>query len=270
MKLARISAGFLAGTLVLAGYAAGAGPSPGLDTGIGVTRPGGALRFIALRAGHGTLVEAVRVRGGRILRSRYLEGRYGVPLVTYGGDTGGLARRAPRLVLASATGRETTRFLVLDPRTLKVRARIALRGAFAFDALSPGGSVMYLLEFREGVNSVHYAVRAFNLDTRRLYPGAIVDRREPDEKMNGIPVTRVESGQGSWAYTLYARGEAKPFVHALDTLHRRAFCIDVPLPANTDWLWKVRMRMEPGRVVLVRKGETLASFDTKTFEVRRG
>jgi hypothetical protein len=267
MKLARISAGFLAGTLVLAGYAAGAGPSPGLDTGIGVTRPGGALRFIALRAGHGTLIEAVRVRGGRVMRSRYLEGRYGVPLVTYGGDTGGLARNAPRLVLASATGRQTTRFLVLDPRTLKVRARIALRGAFAFDALSPGGSVMYLLEFREALSSVRYAVRAFNLDTRRLYPGAIVDRREPDEKMTGLPLTRVGSDDASWAYTLYSRDSGGPFVHALHTTAREAFCIDLPLKVPDDQLGRVRMRVSVGKLTIRLRGKTLATIDTRTFEV---
>lgn len=268
MKLAPTFAAILAGALMVAGYAAGAGPSPGLDSGIGVKRPGGAVRFLALRAASGTLVAAVRVHGGQVVRSRYLKGHYGIPLVTYGGDTGGLARHAPRLVLASGAGPQATRFLILHPRTLKVRTRIVIRGAFAFDALSPDGSVMYLLQF--GADPGHYKVRTFNLDTLRLYPGVIVDRREPDEKMTGIPVTRVESADGSWAYTLYLRGEKRPFVHALDTVHRRAFCVDLPLPANAKWLWDVRMRMESKRVVLRHGRKTAASIDTKTFEVRPG
>jgi hypothetical protein len=271
MKIARTCAAMAAGALALAGYAAGAGPSPGLDAGIGVKRPGGDVRFLALAAGRGTLVEKVRVHGGRVVRSRYLKGHFGVPLVTYGGDTGGLARHAPRLVLASGAGGQGTRFLVLDPRTLKVRQRITLHGAYAFDALSPDGSILYLLQLRDLDNSVSYSVRAFDLDKQRFYRGAIVDRREPDEKMNGLPVTRMESGGGTWAYTLYSRTDKKPFVHALDTAHRRAVCIDLrSLPANVDWLWKVRMRMEAHRVVLVRGSKVLARIDTKTFEVSPG
>jgi hypothetical protein len=66
------------------------------------------------------------------------------------------------------------------------------------DALSPSGSLLYLLQYRGSPWAINasYAVRAYNLDTHRLYPGAIVDRREPDEKMTGQPVTRIDQKPG--------------------------------------------------------------------------
>ena len=76
-------------------------------------------------------------------------------------------------------------------------------------------------------------MRALNLNTRRLDAGAIVDRREPDEKMTGCCLTRVESRDGSWAYTFYSRTR-RPFVHALDMVHWRAFCVDVPERRRND------------------------------------
>ena len=50
---------------VLAGTALGAGPSPGIALGSpGVVSHDGTVRYLALRAGGGTLVEAVATRGG--------------------------------------------------------------------------------------------------------------------------------------------------------------------------------------------------------------
>jgi hypothetical protein len=254
-----------------AASADGGGPTPGLDYGTGVALPGAAVRFVAMPAGTGTLVEAIRVHGGQVLRARYLRGSYGVPTVTYGGDTGGLARNGRRLVLASNPVGPITHFLVVDPRTLKVRKRLVLRGRFAFDALSPGGSLMYLLQYlgQPTASGQRYAVRALDLNTARLYPGPIVDRREPDEKMNGIALTRVESDDGSWAYTLYSRTDNVPFVHALDTNHRRAFCVDVPWHGSTNALWRMRMQLNQNRLELRLGPTTVAYINTKTFEANR-
>ena len=254
--------------LALAGAAAGAGPSPGIVFGSpGVVSHDGKMRYLAIRAGGGTLVESVATHGGALRHSRYLRGSYGVPLVAYDGRTGGLARNGRRLVLYSS-GRSDTRFVVLDPATLRVRNRFNLRGNFGFDALSPDGSVMYLIQLKG--QSGDYAVRALNVATGRLYPGSIVDRREPDEKMTGIPMSRVGSGDGSWAYTLYSRPEKTPFVHALHTTHRAAFCIDLPLrrvpPEELD---RVRLRMGPGKLFVRFAGRTVATVDTKTLKVSR-
>jgi hypothetical protein len=272
MKRALSLATLLTGVLAATGGAAGGGPSPGLDFGNGVTLPGGAVRYLAMNAGRGTLVEAVQVRGGQVVRTRFLRGVYGIPAVDFSGTTGGLARNGRRLVLASQPNAPVTRFVVLDPRNFKIRVRFRLRGTWAFDALSPGGSLLYLIQYLgvPGGLGQNYAVRAFNLNTHRLYSGAIVDRREPDEKMTGVPFARAESRGGGWAYTLYSRPSKSPFVHALDTAHRRAFCVDLPWRKSPNWLSEVRLRVVGGRLELRRAGRTIARVDTRTFEVSRG
>jgi hypothetical protein len=215
-----------------------------------------------LTAGRGTTVAAIRVRDGAVLRWTYLRGAYGVPAVAWDGSTGGLARNGRRLVLSSfpSHGSAVSRFVVLHPSTLRVRARMTLRGAFAFDALSPGGSLLYLFQYLGGPQSTRYAVRVLNLNTKR---------REPDEKMTGIAVTRAESPTGAWAYTLYSRAGQRPFVHALDTVHRRAFCVDLPLRTRANVISLVKMHVGGGEFLLRFRGKTLARVDTKTFEVRR-
>jgi hypothetical protein len=273
MKRALVFGLLVAGASILVGSATGAGPSPGIAFGSpGVVSHDGKVRYVAMRAGRGTLVEAVTTRGGVVRRSRFLKGWYGVPLVAYDGTTGGLARNGKELILYSPGSGAThkTRFVVLDPRTLRVRSRLALSGNFGFDALSPDGSLMYLIELKSGPNAtgVDYAVRALDVNTGALFPGAIVDRREPDEKMTGIPLTRVGSGDASWAYTLYSRDSKSPFVHALHTTAREAFCIDVPLHVAPEQLSRVRMRAGPDKVVIRLGRKTLATIDTKTFEVR--
>jgi hypothetical protein len=144
---------------------------------------------------------------------------------------------------------------------------VRLRGSFAFDALSPKGSLMYLIQSLGSPIGAKYAVRAFDWSTRKLDRSPVVDRREPDEKMTGMPLTRVESRDGSWAYTFYSRSNNKPFVHALDTVHRRAFCIDVPWKRSPNELWRVRLRLDRGQV-LVRVGRSVvARIDRRTFRV---
>jgi hypothetical protein len=257
---------------VLAGSASGAGPSPGIALGSpGVISHDGKMRYVALRAGGGTLVESVATRRGAVRHTRFLKGAFGVPLVAYDGSTGGLSRNGRRLVVyAPASGRAKTRFVVLDPRTLRVRSRFALSGDFGFDALSPDGSLMYLIQIKGGPNGgLDYDVRALDVGTGRLYPGSIVDRREPDEKMTGIPMTRVGSDDASWAYTLYSGSNGGTFVHALHTTAREAFCIDVKLGIADDQLSHVRMRVRGGALLLRLHGKTIATIDTHTFEVKR-
>jgi hypothetical protein len=218
-----------------------------------------------------TFVEAVTTRGGHVVRSTFLRGAFGIPFVAVDGTTGGLARNGRRLVLGQAPyGRQPpayTRFVVLDRRNFHVQSRLRLRGSWAFDAISPRGSLLYLIQYRGSPGAVNasYAVRAYNLNTHRLYPGAIVDRREPDEKMTGQPVTRVEPG--AWAYTLYSRTGKRPFVHALDTAHRRAFCVDLPWRNSARWINLVRMRIRGGELLLRRDGKVIARVDRKTLEV---
>ena len=246
----------------------GGGPSPGLDFGIGILAPGGKLRYEALTDGRTTVLESVIVGTGRFHGVNYFKGSWGIPLVTFGGDTGGLSRDGGNLVLATWPGFSTTRFLLLDAHTFQIRGRVRLHGSWSFDAISPDGSLMYLIHYLGSPNQIYqpYEVRAFDWNTLKLYPGAIVDQREPDEKMTGRPLQRTGSPSG-WAYTLYQRQGKAPFVHALDTVHRKAFCVDLPWRHSGKWITSVRLRMRGDKLELWRGGHTIARMDAKTFDV---
>ena len=124
----------------------------------------------------------------------------------------------------------------------------------------------------KGVNGgIRYVVRSVDLRTGKLEPGAIVDKTEPGERMNGVALARAWSGDGSWAYTLYNGGTSHAFVHALNTRARVARCIDLP------WAGEAQSILDGARLVLGTKGalrltdadgNTLAQIDTRTFSVK--
>jgi hypothetical protein len=256
--------------LVAAPAASGdGGPSPGAITGWnGVLSLNGAFRYVALTANAATTVAAVEVEGGRVLDYSTFKGLFGVPLVAYDGSTSGLSADGSTLVLTGFGGPAVSRFLVLSPKHLRVRNRIALRGTFSFDAISPSGRMLYLIQYLPSASWTNYRVRAYDLARGKLRPGSIVDRREPAEKMQGSPVTRATSSDGIWAYTLYARGEAKAFVHALDTRHARAFCVDLPFAGEQQALNGIRMSAAHGKLVLRDYAGKLAAVDAETFRVK--
>jgi hypothetical protein len=232
---------------------------------------GGDVRFIALPDEQNTFVERTERGTGTLLGSRILRGRFEIPVVAYDGSAGGLSADGKTLVLIRPRPRfpraETT-FAVLDAGSLELRKTIRLRGDYSFDALSPDGRWMYLIHYTAPKDALQYEVRALDLRTGRLEPKPIVDKREPDEKMNGHPVTRATSSNGRWAYTLYEGGE-HPFVHALDTTRRDARCIDLHWLTGRKGLRELRLALKKeGRELTVRSrgGETVAVVDTRTFE----
>jgi hypothetical protein len=85
-------------------------------------------------------------------------------------------------------------------------------------------------------------------------------------------VARTSGSDGRWAYTLYARRGDEPFVHALDTVKREAFCIDLPLHIGYDGQWSLRLKLDVARgllsVVLAGRGK-VATVDTHTWAVQR-
>ena len=86
--------------------------------------------------------------------------------------------------------------------------------------------------------------------------------------MRGQPVTRVSSPDGRWAYTLYARPTQEPFVHALDTAQRRAYCIDLPLHLRQLEQMALRLRIHGGALQVRRRRATVATVDTETLAFR--
>jgi hypothetical protein len=248
--------------------------SPGLVYGWdGVVASSGDVRFVTLGTAKSTIVAAIRVRDGRVLRSRALRGFFGVPLVAYDGTSGGLSGDG-RTVVVSSYGplpgdAGVTRFVVLATRSLRIRRLVELRGAWSFDAISPDGKALFLVEHLSAGPNPRYRVRIFDLDRGRLLAGAIVDRLEKESVMGGQPATRATSAEGRWAYTLYARAKGKPFVHALDTARVEAFCIDLPLRRGEAGQMGLRLRLEPNGKLAVRDGTaTVAVIDTRSFAVR--
>ena len=257
-----------------AGGANGSPYSPGLDYGWeGVRAPSGEVRYVTLGTPKSTMVAAISVRGGRVLRSRAVRGFYGVPLIAYDGTTSGLSGDGRTLVLATygplPGDLGSTRFLALRSKNLKPYRLVELGGSWSFDALSPDGKRLYLVEHISAGPSPKYRVRAYDLAAGRLLPNAVIDRLVSKAIMGGQPVTRATTPGGRWAYTLYARVKGKPFVHALDTARRQAFCIDLPLKLGEAAQMRLRLRLRSD-VLTVRLGkEQLATVSAKSFVVHR-
>ena len=271
---------FIAVLALLAAITAGAGSangspySPGLDYGWeGVRAPSGEVRYVTLGTPKSTMVAAISVRGGRVLRSRAVRGFYGVPLVAYDGTTSGLSGDGRTLVLATygplPGDSGITRFLALRSKSLKPYRLVELRGSWSFDALSPDGKRLYLVEHISAGPSPKYRVRAYDLAAGRLLPNAVIDRLVSKAIMGGQPVTRATTPGGRWAYTLYARVKGKPFVHALDTARRQAFCIDLPLKLGEAAQMRLRLRLRSDALTVRLGKEQLATVNARSFVVHR-
>ena len=250
----------LAAALALPAAVRAAGPPPTVtqaDRGV-VAAPGGD-RYVAIPDGTNTIVHRI----GRYNAERTIPGSYGVPAVAQDGTASGLSADLSTLVLmhpSKSFPPRVTKMMVLDTRSLAVRYAIRLHGWFSFDAISPDGNTLYLIQYRNG-SLVDYAVRAYDVKAGRLLAKPVVDPREPDEKMLGVPLTRVTSSDGVWAYTLYS-GE-RTFVHALDTRDRTARCIDLP-GAPTD-PGQATLALRGRRLVVSYEGTPVTAIDTGTL-----
>ncbi|HEY7629208.1 MAG TPA: hypothetical protein VH817_00810 [Thermoleophilaceae bacterium] len=227
----------------------------------------GNSRYVAIPIRGGTLLERVAVHGGQPLGWRTMRREIGIPMVTLTGAGGGLSHDGRRLVMASQPGfgRPNTELSLFNAHTLGLRRTYRLKGDFAFDALSPDGSTIYLIQLLDPRDLTRYAVRALDWKTGKLAPKPIVDPREPDEQMRGYPYARTTSADGRFVYTLYNGGK-EPFVHALDTTGRTAACIDIPkVPQDP----QSSLRLQ-GRRLTVLSGDTpMAYIDTITHRVTK-
>lgn len=240
-----------------------------------------------------TVVERIDMRDSTIDRWWYLRGTWYLPAVAYDGSAGGIAEG--KLVLSTLpqgfpptrTAFTRTGFAVLDtglflrhphrdddaPR--HAITRFSLRGGYGFDAISPDASTMYLIHnFFDRRRRGRYEVRALDVASGRLLPHPIVDPEEPDERMQGSPVSRAASPGGRWAYTLYT-GSEETFVHALDTVRGRAVCVDLPQLEFLREPFQLRLRLseDGGEIVVFSRDTkdapegTLLAIDTGSFQV---
>lgn len=267
------AAGLLSGAPAAA---AGGLPIPGgAYGGDGVTGPSGepsaAVRYVTVDAGAaGTLVEKISVNGGTVDQSRMVDGTWALPAVTLLGDASGLSANGGTLVLIRPvfdTRADETRLLVLDGENLRQRESLALDGHFSFDAISPDGQLMYLVQFESLQNPFDYRVRAYDLAADEFRPGRIVDPEEPDEQMTGQPIARQTSPDGRWAYTLYGGGE-ETFIHALDTEGATAVCVDLT-QFGPNAAYRLGLEVDPatGVITVLERDRPAAVVDPRTFEV---
>jgi hypothetical protein len=264
------AAAALLGLLVPPGAdAAGATPGVALGGG-GASWQGHTERFVAARATNGTRVTERSRVGGMTLRARTIPGRFGIPFVAYDGSTEQVPAASPVVVVAgrsspAALPRRSS-FVVLSTRDLHVVRRFTLGGAFAFDALSPDGAIMYLTQHASRAHITRYTVRAYDIRAGRLLPGVIADKTNHEWRMDGLPAARLQTPDATYAYTLYQGGEDGAFIHALDTRARAARCIDIPGMTDRD-VMSMRLRLADGggRLVVVLGSTAVAAVDTRTY-----
>jgi hypothetical protein len=238
-----------------------AAPAAAADGPLFVTQGGegiaqGPTRYIPIGdyASGTTELLAVSTKDGTEENQLGLVGQWGLPSTPAGAD--GLSRDGRSLVLADARVGlvSPSRFLIVNPRSMRVVNHVELTGYFTFDALSPDASRLYLIQYTRGSSNdtSHYVVRGYDLDTNRLLPGRIADRTQKSWVMEGYPVTRAWSPDGRWVYTLYENPGGYPFVHALDTVRGVAHCVGLPWEGpNQNALWNVVLDVRDG-------GRTLA------------
>ena len=257
-----------------AASAAGADGLPvlGIDVGgSGVVAPTASARYVTIAAAANTVVARVATTSGKVLQSRVLNGTFTIPAVAYDGSASGLSHDGKTLVLIEprlSFPRPRTKLLVLDARSLSATRLIDLKGDFSFDAISPLGSWVYLIQYLSPTDPTRYLVRAYDVRSGRFAAAPVVDPRAPGEKMRGNPLSRVMSADGRWAYTLYDGAGSTPFVHALDTSTRSARCIDLDALAGTD-LSRLTLRFEQHAQKLdVDRGRApVQVVDLRTFAV---
>jgi hypothetical protein len=241
----------------------------------GVASDDGSLRYVTIPAANGTTVEAIRTDGGRVDQFGSLAGSFGIPAVAADGTSGGLSRDGKTLVLADAarSPRTVTHFAVLNAKQLYRGAQmIVLPGDWGFDALSPNGRMLYLIQRTSPQNLYRYVVRAYDLDRDRLLPQRIADRTQRSWVMQGYPMARATSADGRFVYTFYQNPGGTPFVHALDAVTMTAHCIGIPWKGGADQnaMWNLRLSLHDGDRALAlrwRSGRPYLAIDTRTYRL---
>jgi hypothetical protein len=239
-----------------------------------VLTPNGKTRFVAVGVydSTDTMVARIDARTGIVEQSLEVPGSWGIPIFSYGPNSGeGLATDGRTLVvadLAPTLPRKESRFLFLDPRSLKIEHEAILEGDFSYDALSPHGSRLYLIQHTNVYDQIHYVVRAYDVRRQRLLPGRVADRTQKTWVMNGYPVSRTATKDGRWVYTLYDQPNGFPFVHVLDTVRGVAHCVGLPWRGAENAVYNMRLTLH-GRSLAVHwlSGRPWYRMDTHTWRL---
>ena len=248
------------------------GPMYTTDGGAGIAAPK-STHYVTLSTNGGNTMLLV-TKHGAVSGWQDIVGAYGIPMTTIR-NPGGLSRDGKTLILQSTIygtyqPGSTTRFLVLDTRSLRTEDGFFLKGTFAFDALSPDGTRLYLTQHIDANNASRYIVRAYDLARDRLLPGRIADRTQKSWVMQGDALTRTTSPGGRWVYTLYDNYGGYPFIHALDTVRGVAHCIGLPWKSTTNQsgLMNVQLTLHGSRLAVHwLSGRPWLNVNTTTWRV---
>ena len=200
-------------------------------------------------------------------RQSTIHGAYGIPTLITTETPLGLFRDGSRAVLQSLGIQKRSSFVVVRLADLQVEQTIDLGGSWAFDALSPNGRTLYLIQHTSD-DFQHYVVRAYDLDKRRLLPGRIADKAQASWVMQGWPASRAVTANGRWVYTLYSNPGGFPFVHALDTMKGVAHCVGFAWHGSQNGLTGYRLRVQGDRLLVLQpSGAVYRAIDRTTWAV---
>src|SRR6266702_4482735 len=184
-----------------------------------------------------TTISIIDTSSGATVRTLNIPGNYSTADRGYAdsmlsGDGRWIALRAQN------TPEGSTSIALVDTQVGKFVKSVHLNGDFTLDAVSPKGTMLYLLEYYQAGTS-HYNVRAYDVNANQLLDGSIVDMNDLGDKMQGVALARQVSDEGDMAYTLYINPVTnKAFIHILwltDTVNNSvpfpaiARCLDLPV-----------------------------------------
>ncbi len=235
------------------------------------------LHYLAAKTGAGTGLFQYDLSTGAEAPVAQLAGQWELSSVSPTGRWAALTRLASdsekQAWAASNTWQTTVQ--VVDAQTGQLARPIELAGNFQVDTLSPDGEALFVIQYLPAVKPDHYQVRAFDLASRTLQDGALVDKRSPDEVMAGQRGQAVAPRDGSWLFTLYLRTkDNSAFIHALDTVNKYTLCFDLPpvTGATLDQLRAYSLALSPNGQMLYAANPALGlvvSVDLGSYDVTR-
>ena len=174
-------------------------------------------------------LKAIDPASGRTIAQTTIPAGYSLPNIAFQGPTAGISPNGQWLALTQKG--TTTKFMVGSSSLTDAFKTIHVSGDFVFDALSNDGKSLYLIQKMKDAN--HYQVRLYDVAAGALMPQPVVDKREPNEPMNGIRGDSAADSTGNYVYTVYIR-DGGPFIHALPLDQPIAWCVDLPSTSASD------------------------------------
>src|SRR5438874_5159698 len=191
---------------------------------IGTPAAGWSSYYVVTQLTGSAQLKAIDPASGRTIAQTTIPSGYSLPNIAFQGPTAGISPNGQWLALTKSSP-SVTNFLVGSSSLGDAFKTIRINGDFVFDALSNDGNSLYLIQKMKDPN--HYQVRLYDVAAGALMLQPVVDKREPNEPMNGIRGDSVADPAGNHVYTVYIR-DAGPFIHALPLSQPFAFCVDLP------------------------------------------